>query len=67
MCHDTSQLPGTPAPARMGCGSIVLDVSDCLPDHFYYQDRYNKYMGGLVIVHDKKGYKKYKKSCKKKH
>jgi len=37
-------------------GPLMLDVTYDLPDYFYYQDRNQKYMGGLIVVHSLQEY-----------
>ncbi len=43
-------IPTTPAP--FGSGSQSFTVTNNFPKIFYYQDRNNQFMGGLIIVED---------------
>jgi len=47
-------------------GPLMLEVTDDLPNHFYYQDRTHRYMGALVVVHSKEEYKQLRCKNKKK-
>lgn len=44
-------IPGGFEPVSKGC--VSLKVDKCTPRYFFYQDAFNSYEGGLVIVHDK--------------
>lgn len=62
-CFTPSSIGGAGSKkSQWGCkstctGPLLLEVTDDMPDYFYYQDRNHKYMGGLIIVHSKKEYK----------
>lgn len=43
-------------------GPVMLDIHSDIPDYFYYQDRKNKYMGGLILVHSPEEYKRLSNS-----
>jgi len=60
--YDNSPLKGCPSTCA---GPLMLEVTQDLPDHFYYQDRKNRYMGALIVVHSKEEYKKLRKKNKK--
>jgi hypothetical protein len=46
------RLCGTPE--AVTCGTVCLRVGRELPKTFYYQSSCNEFLGGLVIVHDKR-------------
>ena len=62
--YDNSPLKGCQS---RRAGPLMLDVTDDLPNHFYYQDRKHRYMGALINVYSKKEYKKLQKKNKKKY
>jgi len=45
-------------------GQLLLDVTDDLPESFYYGDRYHRYMGGLILIHSKQEYKELQRKKK---
>ncbi len=51
-----ASLPGCKSTSS---GPLLLEVTDHLPEYFYYQDRNHKYMGGLVLVHSIDEYKQF--------
>ena len=62
--YDNSPLKGCPSTYA---GPLMLEVTDDLPNHFYYQDRKHRYMGALVVVHSKEEYKQLRKKNKSQH
>lgn len=60
---NSSVIPNTKS---QNVGPLLLDVTPELPEYFYYQDKYHRHMGGLIIIHNKKEYKKLQKKRKNK-
>lgn len=40
-------------------GPLLLEVTNDLPEYFYYQDKHHKYMGGLIQIHSPEKYKSF--------
>jgi len=47
-------------------GPLLLEVTDDLPEYFYYQDKHHKYMGGLIQIHSPEKYEYLTSSSQRK-